>query len=390
MKIACITTFDLNDPSSWPKRHLGLYGASAQIARTLQNEETSVDYLGALSRKRSPVTRLKWLMYRHLFHQDYYSWADPIVSEHYARQIGDKLSCSDADIFLCQENAIPLAMVQPDRPMVLWTDATLGSLIDFYPYLNNLCWETRRNLLILEQRVLERCSLIVLTSQWAAQQAHDLYKVPLSKIKIIPRGSNQSHNLPAEAIEVAIEQRAGQRHPCKLLFVGVEWQRKGGDTALAVATELNRQGLETELHVVGCVPPVDLPSFVKVYGFIDRTTSAGQLRVAELFQSAHFLIFPTRADTFGVVISEAASFGVPALATEVGGIPSVVKADVTGKTFALESNPSEYCQFVMTYIADAERYRTLSYSTLKHYRNYMSWPAVGEQARTAFETLLAT
>lgn len=387
MKIACVTTFDLTNPNSWPKRHLGLYGASAQIAQTLQSEETSVEYLGALSRKRSPITRIKWLLYRNLFQQDFYSWADPIVSRHYARQIEDKLSRSDADILLCQENAIPLAMVQPDRPMVLWTDATLGSLIDFYPYLSNLCRETRQNLLKMEQQVLERCSLIVLTSQWAAQRAHDLYKIPLAKIEIIPRGSNQPHKLPDEAIKAAIEQRV---NPCKLLFVGVEWSRKGGDVALKIAAELNDQGLETELHVVGCVPPGDLPSFVKVRGFIDRTTPAGQSALANLFQSAHFLVFPTRADTFGVVISEAASFGVPALATEVGGIASVVKAGVTGKTFGLESSPSEYCQFVMTYMAETERYRSLAFSTLDYYENHMSWLAVGEQARGAFKTLIAS
>ncbi|WP_121969874.1 glycosyltransferase family 4 protein [Leptolyngbya sp. BC1307] len=386
MKIACVTTFDLTNPASWPKRHLGLYGASAQITRTLQNEETAIEYLGALSRKRSPLTRLKWLTYRN-FHQDFYSWADPAVSRHYAHQIEDRLSHSDADILLCQENAIPLAMVRPDRPMVLWTDATLGSLIDFYPYLSNLCWETRHNLLKLEQRVLERCSLIVLTSQWAARRAHDLYGTPLSKIEIIPRGSNQARNLPSETIGAAIEQRASR--PCKLLFVGVEWQRKGGDVALRVAAELNRQGIETELHVVGCVPPVDSQSFVKVHGFIDRTTPAGQAEIAALFQSAHFLIFPTKADTFGVVISEAASFGVPALATEVGGITSVVKADVTGKTFALESDPSEYCRFVAGYMADIKRYQSLAYSTLEHYQKYMSWSAIGDQARVAFRNLLA-
>lgn len=387
MMIACVTTFDLTNPDSWPKRHLGLYGASAQIAQTLQREEVSVEYLGPLSRKRSPITRFKWLFYRNLFQQDFYSWADPIVSRHYAHQIEDKLSRSDADILLCQENAIPLARVQPDRPMVLWTDATLGSLIDFYPYLSNLCRETRQNLLKMEQRVLERCSLIVLTSQWAAQRAHDLYGIPLAKIEIIPRGANQSHNLPPEAIKAAVERRPSR--PCKLLFVGVEWTRKGGDIALEVATALNHQGLETELHVVGCVPPVDAPSFVKVHGFINRTTPAGRSALADLFQSAHFLIFPTRADTFGVVISEAASFGVPTLATEVGGIASVVKAGVTGKTFALESDLNEYCQFVAAYMANIERYRALAYSTLEHYQAYMSWSAIGDQAIAAFRSLLA-
>ena len=387
MKIACVTTFDLQNPASWPKRHLGLYGASAKITKTLKTAHTAIECLGPLDRKRSPLTRLKWQFYRSFQSKDFYSWADPIVSRHYARQVERQLSGSDADILLCPENAIPLARVKPDQPMVLWTDATLGSLIDFYPYLSNLCHETQHNLLDMERRVLERCSLVILTSDWAAEKACDLYGISRSKVEVIPRGSNQTHRLSPTAVKAAIEQRAAR--PCRLLFVGVEWQRKGGDTALSVAQALNAQGWETELHVVGCVPPVDdLPSFVKVHGFIDRTVPAGQAEIAELFQSAHFLIFPTRADTFGVVLSEAASFGVPALATDVGGIASVVKENITGKTFSLESQPDEYCQFVITYLTDMSQYRSLARATFDHFENHMSWSAIGDRARAALKNLI--
>lgn len=388
MKVACATTFDLQKPESWPRRHLGLYGASAKIVHTLQTENIEVEPIGPLDRKRSPVTRLKWQFYRNFCHKDFYSWADPLVSRHYARQIERKLSLSDADILLCLENAIPLASVTPDCPMVLWTDTTLGSLIDFYPYLSNLCGETRRNLLRIERSVLERCSLIILNSQWATQKAYDLYGIPFSKMKVIPRVSTQSCSLKPADIETLIKQRKNK--PCRLLFVGVEWQRKGGDTALDVAQALNALGVETELHVVGCVPPANLPSFVKVHGFIDRTTAIGQARIAELFQLAHFLIYPTRADALGVVLSEAGALGVPALASEVGGIGSLVKADITGKTFAVDCDPSDYCKFVMSYIADANKYQSLARSTFDYYKNHASWPAVGKQAKAALDAVLTS
>ncbi|MGB3300486.1 MAG: glycosyltransferase family 4 protein [Phormidesmis sp.] len=388
MKVACATTFDLQKPESWPKRHLGLYGASAKIVQTLQTEDIEVAPIGPLDRKRSPITRLKWQFYRNFCHKDFYSWADPIVSRHYARQIERNLLLSGADILLCLENAIPLASVIPDRPMVLWTDTTLGSLIDFYPYLSNLCSETRRNLLRMERSVLERCSLIILNSQWATQTAHDLYDIPFSKMRVIPRVSTQSGTVESADIETLIAQR--ENNPCRLLFVGVEWQRKGGDTALEVAKALNARGVETELNVVGCVPDVYLPSFVKVHGFIDRTTATGQAKIAELFQSAHFLIYPTRADALGVALSEAGALGVPALASEIGGIGGLVKADITGKTFAVDCDPIDYCEFVMPYVADANKYQLLARSTFDYYKNHASWPAVGKQAKTALNAVLTS
>ena len=387
MKIAYTTTFDLHNPESWPKRHLGLYGAGAKIVQTLATESTKVLPLGELKRKRSPITRLKWQFYRNFQQRDFYSWADPIVSRHYAHQIKQQLSKCDADILLCPENVIPLARVKPDRPMVLWTDTTLGSLIDFYPYMSNLCGETRRNLLRMEQQVVNRCSLIILNSQWAAEQAQSLYGVSPTKIKVIPRGSSQTTSLTDEDFETALEQR--RSGPVQLLFVGVDWERIGGNTAFGVAEVLNARGIETVLHIVGCTPPFEVPEFVKVHGFVDRTVATGQAKMAGLFKTAHFLLYPTRADAMGVVLSEAASFGVPSLASDVGGVGSVVKAGVTGKTFSLESKPEAYGEFIEEHVEEMARYQALARSTYEHYKNNVSWAAVGEIARTAFEDLLA-
>jgi glycosyltransferase involved in cell wall biosynthesis len=386
MKIAYVTTFDIQNPASWPKRHLGLYSASSEIIQNLEAEQTTVEYLGMLNRKRSPLTRIKWQLYKKIFQKDFYSWADPLVQRHYSRQIAYKLSSSSADILLCPENAIPLANFEPDRPMVLWTDAALGSLIDFYPYLSNLCTETRRNLLTMEKRVMERCSLIILNSEWAAQSAHKLYDVPLSKIRVIPRGTNHIHKFSSENIKTVIEQR--KHKPCRLLFIGVEWQRKGGNTALSIAQSLNDRGFKTELHIVGCTPPIDLPTFVKVHGFIDRSTALGQTKMNQLNQMAHFLIYPTRADALGMVINEAASFGVPALASEVGGISSLVKANITGKTFPVDCELDDYCQFIMGCMEDPAKYQSLAYSTYENCKRNLSWLAVGEQGRIAFQRLL--
>ena len=386
MKIAYTTTFDLENPESWPRRHLGLYGAGEKIVQTLKTEDTQVLPLGKLERKRSPITRLKWQFYRKFQQKDFYSWADPIVSRHYARQITKQLAESDADILLCPENAIPLAMVNPDRPMVLWTDTTLGSLIDFYPYLSNLCAETRRNLLKLEQRVVDRCSLIIVNSQWAANQVTELYRVSPAKISVIPRGSSQTKRLSDEAFEQALAQR--KFDVCQLLFVGVDWERKGGSTAFGISEVLNRQGIRTDLHIVGCTPPFEVPEFVKVHGFVDRTTAAGQAKMAELFQSAHFLLYPSQADAMGVVLSEAASFGVPSLASDVGGIGSVVIAGTTGETFPPGSKPEAYGEFITEYVRHSAQYQALARSTFEHYKSNVSWPAVGAIARDAFRSLI--
>ena len=397
MKVSCATTFDISKPKSWARRHLGLFNAGTRIVQALERKGIEAETLEPLSRKNGPINKLKWLFYQRVYNRDFCSWAEPSISKQYARQIHNQLAQSDADILLCLENAIPLAMVNPDRPMVLWTDTTLGSLIDFYPHMSNLCRKSKANVLKMEKNVLDKCSLLIVNSNWAANKARELYDIPLEKIEVIPRVSSLANSHSKADIQVAADIQAAialrKTSTCQLLFIGVDWQRKGGETALAVAALLNEKGMKTELHIVGCKPARKMPSFVRFHGFIDRTTAAGFKKLDELFKSAHFLIYPTRADALGLALSEAGAYGVPALATNVGGISDLVKANITGKTFALtsdviNSNINSYYEFIVGYLKDRERYMALANSTLDYYSDYASESAVGSRAKTAFESLL--
>ena len=339
-----------------------------------------------MSRRNCLGNKAKWLLYKKLYGKDFCSWADPAVSKSYARQIQKRLTQSNSDILLCLENAIPLAAVEPDRPMVLWTDTTLGSLIDFYPHMSNLCAETKANILQMEKNVLERCSLLIVNSSWAVKKAVELYDISPKKVKVIPRISSRPHNLSSADVKAVIAQR--EETICCLLFIGVDWRRKGGSTALEVAKTLNARGIRTELHIVGCSPPADFPEFVKVHGFIDRATSEGRDKMDRLFRDTHFLIYPTQADALGMVLGEAGAYGIPALATDVGGISDLVSVGITGKTFALGSDADDYCEFVAPYIRDMSRYRALAHSTLDYYCQYAGESAVGKQAKLELSTLV--
>ncbi|MGG6241924.1 glycosyltransferase family 4 protein [Nodosilinea sp. AN01ver1] len=388
MKIAYATTYDVRDRAAWPRRHLGLYGAGQKIAEVLQSAGAELAFLGPLHQRKIPITRLKWLYYRR-WGQSYYSPVEPWVAPYYARQIHAKLAQTGADLLLCPENAIPLAQVRTTLPTVLWTDALLGSLVDFYPHLTNLCAETRRRLHAVEQAALERCDRVILTSEWAAQSAMALYNLPADKLRIIPRGASRAQDWSEVEVEALIAQRPPG--PCRLLFLGVDWQRKGGPLALEVAQALNQQGVETELWVVGCQPQSEgnLPYFVKPYGFIDRATPAGEAQFAHLLSNAHFLIFPTQADTFGVAISEANAAGVPCVAAAVGGIPTVLKAGANGKAFAAGASANDYAQYIAAAMADYPGYQNLALTSWRHYRQHLSWAAAQQQVWGNLRELVA-
>ena len=177
---------------------------------------------------------------------------------------------------------------------------------------------------------------------------------------------------------------------CRLLFIGTDWIRKGGDTALEVTRRLNSAGLATELIVVGCEPPLDapLPLFVQVLGRITRATPQGAAKLAKLFRTSHFLLLPTRADCSPLVLLEANAFALPSLTTDVGGIPEIVRAGVNGATFPLSTDPDEYCAYVEDLFAHYRHYEQLATSALSEFYNRLNNRLAASAAVNAMREVL--
>ena len=388
MKIAYVTTYNVSNNSTWSKNQVGIAGAGSYIAQSLANQSVELDYIGSLNKKFSWLTRPKWSFYRNLLHKDYYRWAEPLVLRDYAYQIFEKLSRLNSDIVLCPENAVPIAYLECKQPIVLWTDSTLAGLINFYPYLSNLSKETETNIYAMEKAALDRCKLVILSSEWAAETAINIYGLNPCKVKVVPWGANIECDRTSDRIRTLVESRV--LSPCKLLFVGVDWFRKGGDLALEIAKNLNLMGLNTELTVVGCQPLTNepLPSFIKSLGFIDKSTQKGKERINKLLGESHFLILPSRAESYGHVFCEANSFGVPCLATNTGGISTIIKNDLNGKIFTLESSIYDYCDYIQFFMKNYIEYKKLAIASFDEYQSRLNWNVATKTVKQLMTDLL--
>ena len=159
----------------------------------------------------------------------------------------------------------------------------------------------------------------------------------------------------------------------------MDWFRKGGDLAVKVAAELNQRGIRTELHMVGCNPPGELPRFVKRHGFVSKASAAGQQQLEDLFSQAHFFILPTRADCSPVVFPEACSFGLPVLTTRVGGIPTSIRNGKNGQAFVLDDGPEAYCDYIEKRMLSKQEYEQLALSSFREYSERLNWTSAGRQ-----------
>ncbi|PPT08391.1 glycosyl transferase group 1 [Geitlerinema sp. FC II] len=392
LNIAYLTEFDLINfnPKRCPRDKLGHWGKCDRIYRALTHPKTPIYPVGNLDKTRERTAilpKVKRRVYQTLFKTQYFTWTEPKFNQNYARQFQEKLNKfnTNIDILLTSDSNL-IAYLDSPKPFAIWTDTPYAGLTNFYPAYQNLCHETQKQLYNMDRLALNKCQWIFFASNWAANIAVRAYNLPPEKIHIVPFGANFDVNPQLKDIEAAIAlrpQTPSHNHPCKLLFLGVNWVRKGGSLALEVAKTLDRHGIPTELTIAGCRPPreTSLPHFVRCVGFLDRTIESDRQTLDRLFAESHFFILPSTAECYGHVFCEANGFGVPCLASDVGGIPTIVRDGINGKTFPLDASPSDYCDFIAEVFSTPNRYRSLALSAFNEYQTRLNWDVAAKRVR---------
>lgn len=376
MRIAYVTTNDPNDLVSFS-------GMTAAIPRALTAAGADIVNVGPLPIRWRKLFRAKQLAYKAIRQKHQYE-REPIVAQEYARIASERLRDLDVDVIL-SDSSIPVAYLEVDRPVAFWTDATFGALVGYYPEFSTLSAETIRNGESLERRALQNCTRAIYSSAWAAASALERYGADPGKVAVIPFGANITE-VPDSAL-VRERRAAIDRSRCELLFIGLDWHRKGGDTAVAAAKALNDRGIPTRLHVVGCTPPGPTPDFVVLHGRISKASAAGRAQLSALFLQSHFLILPTRAECVANVFAESFCHGLPVIAPDTGGVSEAVRADQTGILLSPAASGAEYAEHLAEYLGSADAFTRLSRNARELFESTLNWKSAAHSLLDALSTI---
>lgn len=145
------------------------------------------------------------------------------------------------------------------------------------------------------------------------------YGVPPERITVMPPGIDTQR---WQAIERRVNGAAAK--PFKVLFVGADFVRKGGDLLLSLAWRPEFH--DTEFHFV-------TKSFTgrsRPNVFVHSDLSINCPELINLYRTADVFAVPTRNDTHSIASLEAMATGLPVIATKVGGIGDIVLEGETG------------------------------------------------------------
>lgn len=203
------------------------------------------------------------------------------------------------------------------RPLVLDLDCTLEQLEQMAPqyFARPPRQGIRKRLGRLTERALwSRVTFFAPWSRWA-RDALLRSGIHERRISVLPPGVDLKRWRPSE------RPRRGNR-PTRLLFVGGDWKRKGGDMLLEVFRSAFADRCELDVVTRGDVAST---RGVSVHRF--ETNSPGLI---ELYRNADLFVLPTTAECFGIAAVEAMASGLPVIMGDVGGARDIVDEGSTG------------------------------------------------------------
>ncbi len=376
-RIAVVTEVDARNPRS-------LSGTPYSITRTLEKHCGDVDCLGPAELPIKRVALELNALARITLKKQYDVMHNQMLARSYARYFGHKLARENYDVIFATYASTEIARLKTDIPIVYVTDLTFELALDSHPSFSNLLRVSRRQGEEIERAAIHGAALVIYPSQWAARSAIEHYGADSEKVLVIPNGPNLEE-VPSR--EEVLQREKGQT--CRLLFVGVGWERKGGPIVVETMRQLEALGIEVELTVCGCVPPMEADGFrIRVIPFLDKNDPRQRKELLRLYLDSDLFFLPTRIEAFGASLIEACACGLPVISTEVGGVSEVVREGENGHTLPYGAGGRDYARLIADIFRDDVRYERLCRSARQEYEERLNWDAWGMAVREVMENLL--
>lgn len=260
------------------------------------------------------------------------------ISKQYAKTIDKKL-IKDVDILFVPAMTPYIAYLETEKPIIYFTDSTFNLYKGYYPSMTHLMSCNIKEGQILDKRVYDKSYKIICSSNWAYNSIVNDYGISCDKVEIMEFGPNLDEGDQIQNCK-SIDFSKG----INLLFIGVDWDRKGGDVAVNTCLELNKMGIKSTIHVVGCKVPSKYQdiNYIKSYGFLNKNNPEQYQKLIKLIENSDVFILPTKAEAAGIVFAEASSYRLPIFTYDTGGVGNYVINGVNGYRLPVASSGKDF------------------------------------------------
>ena len=176
---------------------------------------------------------------------------------------------------------------------------------------------------LMNRRAFQAAAALVPWSEWARRSLIDDYGADADRIRVLAPGAGDGFfALGQRRLEQQpIEARPGG--PVRILFVGGDWTRKGGQVLLEALAGLPSGSWHLDVVTREHVPAA--PGVTVHHG-----VGPNSPELLRLFADADLFVLPSLGECLAVVLMEATAASLPVITTDVGALAEAVRPSETG------------------------------------------------------------
>ncbi|MHA2066131.1 MAG: glycosyltransferase family 4 protein, partial [Candidatus Thorarchaeota archaeon] len=227
-----------------------------------------------------------------------------------------------------------------------------------------------RDWIALEKTIYHNATLNFTRNSLASVSIVQDYSCPSDKVICVYAGSNVGANFEVDTAKYKSKN---------ILFVGLDWERKGGPELVEAFKRVLRTHADARLTIVGCSPKLKVPN-------CDVVGQVALGNVNPYYEKAAVFCLPSRLEPYAIVFLEAFAHGLPVVATDIEGASDYILDGENGYLVML-GDVKYLSKILVELVANPARCRALGENGRHLVQERYSWEKVGAEIA---ENIMAT
>lgn len=209
-----------------------------------------------------------------------------------------------------QDGAMFMPGKQPAVPFVSYHDSNVILSVRGGPFAHGAHYHGRsfQETLDQERIVYEKAALIFTMSDWLRDSMIRDFGISEEKVVTVYAGTN----LASENFDKKYDGKT-------ILFVGNNFERKGGSVLLEAFKIVRKEIKDAKLIIVG--PELNLNE----EGIVIKGNMSDKEELAQCFRNASLFVLPSFYEPFGIVFAEAFAFKNPCIGSNTCAMPEIIE-----------------------------------------------------------------
>ena len=172
----------------------------------------------------------------------------------------------------------------------------------------------------------------------------------------------------------------------RILFLGTEFNRKGGPQLLEAFRIVRTSIPDAELHIAGPHTLDNIPPGVIFHGHLSKADPAQAAKLEDLFRTSTLFVLPSLYEPFGIAPLEAMLYGLPAIVTNAWALRECVNPGINGD-LAEKGNAEDLAAKITQLLSDPNRLAAMGQQARELVLTRYTWPAVANRMSSTIKSL---